>query len=80
MQQAKDPILVGLNHWGLEAQDIKGTVSTFRQRGLMVSEPGAPSAFTGGILANINDPVYGRIELAEQPPDGKLRKASESWK
>ena len=80
VQQAKDPSLVGLNHWGLEAQDIKGVVATFRQRGLMVSEPGAPSAFTGGILANINDPVYGRIELAEQPPDGKLRKASESWK
>lgn len=80
VQQAKDPSLVGLNHWGLEAQDIKGTVATFRQRGLMVSEPGAPSAFTGGILANINDPVYGRIELTEQPPDGKLRKASESWK
>ena len=80
LQQAKDPSLVGLNHWGLEAQDIKSTVATFRQRGLMVSEPGAPSAFTGGILANINDPVYGRIELAEQPPDGKLRKASESWK
>jgi len=80
VQQAKDPSLVGLNHWGLEAQDIKRTVATFRQRGLMVSEPGAPSAFTGGILANINDPVYGRIELTEQPPDGKLRKASESWK
>jgi len=80
VQQAKDPSLVGLNHWGLEAQDIKRAVATFRQRGLMVSEPGAPSAFTGGILANINDPVYGRIELTEQPPDGKLRKASESWK
>jgi catechol 2,3-dioxygenase-like lactoylglutathione lyase family enzyme len=80
VQQAKDPSLVGLNHWGLEAQDIKSTVATFRQRGLTVSEPGAPSAFTGGILANITDPVYGRIELAEQPPDGKLRKASESWK
>ena len=80
VQQAKDPSLVGLNHWGLEAQDIKNTVAAFRQRGLMVSEPGAPSAFTGGILANINDPVFGRIELSEQPPDGKLRKASESWK
>jgi catechol 2,3-dioxygenase-like lactoylglutathione lyase family enzyme len=80
LQQAKDPSLVGLNHWGLEVQDIKSTVATFRQRGLMVSEPGAPSAFTGGILANINDPVYGRIELSEQPPEGKLRKATESWK
>jgi len=80
LQQAKDPSLIGLNHWGLEAQDIKSTVATFRERGLTVSEPGAPSAFTGGILANVNDPVYGRIELSEQPADGKLRKASENWK
>lgn len=70
----------GRRHWGLEAQDIKDTVATSRQRGLTVSEPGAPSALTGGILANINDPVYGRIELAEQPPGGKLRKTSEGWK
>ena len=34
----------------------------------------------GGILANINDPIHGCIELAEQPPNGKLRKASDSWK
>jgi len=46
----------------------------------MVSEPGAPSAFTGGILANVTDPVYGRIELSEQPAGGKLRAASEAWK
>jgi len=45
----------------------------------MVSDPGAPSAFTGGILANITDPNTGRIELSEQPPEGKLRKATESW-
>jgi catechol 2,3-dioxygenase-like lactoylglutathione lyase family enzyme len=80
LQQANEQRPVGLNHWGLEVQDIKSAVATFRQRGLMVSEPGAPSAFTGGILANISEPTYGRIELAEQPPDGKLRKASESWK
>ena len=80
LQQVAADRPLGLNHWGLEAQDIKAAVATFRQRGLTVSEPGAPSAFTGGILANINDPTYGRIELTEQPPDGKLRKASESWK
>jgi hypothetical protein len=45
----------------------------------MVSDPGAPSAFTGGILANVTDPNAGRIELSEQPPEGKLRKATESW-
>ena len=79
-QQPNEQTPLGLNHWGLEAQDIKSTVATFRERGLTVTDPGAPSAFTGGILANINDPVYGRIELSEQPPDGKLRKATETWK
>ncbi len=80
LQQANAQRPAGLNHFGLETTDIKGTVATFRQRGLMVSEPGAPSAFTGGILANITDPNAGRIELSEQPTDGKLRKASENWK
>ena len=79
-QQPNEQTPLGLNHWGLETQEIKSTVATFRERGLTVSDPGAPSAFTGGILANVNDPVYGRIELSEQPPDGKLRKASEAWK
>ena len=80
LQQVAADRPLGLNHWGLEAQDIKATVAQFRQRGLTVSEPGAPSAFTGGILANLTDPTYGRIELSEQPPGGKLRKASEDWK
>lgn len=69
-----------ITHFGMETSNIKATVTQLRQRGLMVSDPGAPSAFTGGILANVNDPVYGRIELSEQPADGKLRKATEAWK
>lgn len=69
-----------VTHFGMETTDIKATVAQLRQRGLMVSEPGAPSAFTGGILANVNDPVYGRIELSEQPAGGKLRAATEAWK
>ena len=80
LQQANAQRPVGLNHFGLEVSDIKAAVAVFRQRGLTVSEPGAPSAFTGGILANITDPNAGRIELSEQPPEGKLRKASEAWK
>ena len=80
LQQVAADRPLGLNHWGLEAQDIKAAVATFRLRGLTVSEPGAPSAFTGGILANVTDSVYGRIELSEQPAGGKLRAASEAWK
>jgi len=80
LQQANAQRPAGLNHFGLEVANIKNAVATFRQRGLMVSDPGAPSAFTGGILANITDPNAGRIELSEQPPEGKLRKATEGWK
>ena len=70
-----------VTHFGMETNDIKTTVGQLRQRGLMVSDPGAPSAFTGGILANVTDPVYGRIELSEQPVNGgKLRAASNAWK
>ena len=69
-----------LTHFGMETNDIKTTVGRLRQRGLTVSDPGAPSPFSGGILANITDPVYGRIELTEQPEGGKLRAASNAWK
>lgn len=70
-----------VTHFGMETNDIKATVANLRARGLMVSDSGAPSAFTGGILANVNDPVYGRIELSEQPANGgKLRAASAAWK
>ena len=80
LQQANEQRPVGLNHFGMEVPDIKAAVAAYRGRGLTVSEPGAPSAFTGGILANITDASAGRIELSEQPPEGKLRKATESWK
>ena len=69
-----------VTHFGMETNDIKATVAQLRQRGLMVSDPGAPSPFTGGILANVTDPVYGRIELTEQPAGGKLRAATDAWK
>jgi len=70
-----------ITHFGVETPDIKTTVAQLRQRGLMVTDPGAPSAFSGGILANITDPEYGRIELTEQPANGgKLRAASNAWK
>ena len=70
-----------ITHFGFETPDIKMTVGQLRQRGLMVTDPGAPSAFSGGILANISDPEYGRIELTEQPANGgKLRAATDAWK
>src|SRR4029450_11659661 len=34
LQQVTGDRPLGLNHWGLEAQDIKAAAATFRQRGL----------------------------------------------
>lgn len=79
--QANEQRPVGLNHWGLEVADIKSAVATFRQRGASSTDPSAkPSAYSGGYLANVTDPHGLRIELTEQPPDGKLRRATENWK
>ena len=80
LQQANAQRPAGLNHFGLEVPDIAKAVATFRQRGLTVSDPTGPSAFTGGILANVTDPNAGRIELSEHPSGGKLRKAAEGWR
>ena len=81
LQASQERPVGQVTHFGMETNDIKATVANLRGRGLMVSDPGAPSAFTGGILANVTDPVYGRIELSEQPANGgKLRAASNAWK
>ena len=80
LQASQERPVGQVTHFGMETNDIKTTVGQLRQRGLTVSDPGAPSTFTGGILANVNDPVYGRIELSEQPAGGKLRAATEAWK
>ena len=71
----------GLNHFGLEVPDIKTAVTAFRQRGATATDPSAkPSAYSGGYLANITDPHGLRVELTEQPADGKLRKATDGWR
>ena len=70
-----------LTHFGMETNDIKTTGRPAPAARPDGERAGRPSAFTGGILANVTDPVYGRIELSEQPANGgKLRAASNAWK
>ena len=80
LQQANAQRPAGVNHFGLEAPNIKNTVATFKQRGAMATEPGAPSAFSHAILANVTDLNGLRIELAEMGPESLQRKAMDSWK
>ena len=80
LQQANAQRPAGVNHFGLEAPNIKNTVATFKQRGATATEPGAPSAFSHAILANVTDLNGIRIELAEMGPESLQRKAMDSWK
>jgi catechol 2,3-dioxygenase-like lactoylglutathione lyase family enzyme len=80
LQQANAQRPAGINHFGLESPNIKSTVATFKQRGAMATEPGAPSAFSHAILANVSDLNGLRIELAEMGPESLQRKAMDSWK
>ena len=80
LQQANAQRPAGVNHFGLEAPNIKAAVALFKQRGAMATEPGAPSGFSHAILANVTDLNSLRIELAEMGPESLQRKAMESWK
>ena len=80
LQQANAQRPAGVNHFGLEAPNIKGAVALFKQRGATATDPGAPSAFSHAILANVTDLNGLRIELAELGPDSLQRKAMDSWK
>ena len=80
LQQANAQRPAGVNHFGLESPNIKTTVATFKQRGATATEPGAPSAFSHAILANVTDLNGLRIELAEMGPESLQRKAMDSWK
>jgi catechol 2,3-dioxygenase-like lactoylglutathione lyase family enzyme len=80
LQQANAQRPAGINHFGLEAPNIKNTVAAFKQRGATATEPGAPSAFSHAILANVTDLNGLRIELAEMGPESLQRKAMDSWK
>jgi catechol 2,3-dioxygenase-like lactoylglutathione lyase family enzyme len=80
LQQANAQRPAGVTHFGLEAPNIKNAVAFFKQRGVMTTEPGAPSAFSHAILANATDLNGLRIELAELTPESLQRKAIDSWK
>ena len=80
LQQANAQRPAGINHFGMEAPNISAAVAFFKQRGAMATDPGAPSAFSHAILANVTDLNGLRIELAELGPDSLQRKAMDSWK
>jgi catechol 2,3-dioxygenase-like lactoylglutathione lyase family enzyme len=78
LNQATAQRPAGFGHYGLHVESVARAVATFRQNGLMVTDPNASD--TKAVLANITDPYMGRIELAELPPDSLHQKAMQAWK
>jgi catechol 2,3-dioxygenase-like lactoylglutathione lyase family enzyme len=67
----------GLNHIGLQADNIGDTVAELRKRGITVND--ARAGNSKAPLTNITDPNGVRLELLEYVPDSLQRKAMDSW-
>ena len=69
---------VGVNHYGIQVENVAEAVARFKKNGVAVTDPNVSQ--TKAVLANITDPYMGRIELAELTPDSLHQKAIEAWK
>jgi catechol 2,3-dioxygenase-like lactoylglutathione lyase family enzyme len=67
----------GLNHFGLHVEDLRATVATLKQRGVMVEEP-RPGQ--DSLVANVTDPGGIRIEMFQFGPESAQGKAIATWK
>jgi catechol 2,3-dioxygenase-like lactoylglutathione lyase family enzyme len=78
LNQANEQRPAGFTHYGLHVENIADAVAGFRKNGVRVTDTNVSD--TKAILANINDPYMGRIELAQLPPESLHYKAIQSWK
>ncbi len=68
----------GLNHFGVQVENVKDAMAMYKARGANVI-PGNPSA-TKAVLANVADPNGIRMEMTELPPESLHRQAMNRWK
>lgn len=68
----------GLNHVGIQVDDIQATVAALRARGLKVDDTRTGSS--NAPLTSLTDPNGIRLELVEFTPESLQRKALDSWR
>ena len=68
----------GLTHFGIEADDVKASVTRLGQTGVKVED--IRVSRTNTLLASAIDPNGIRFELAQLPADSLPRKAINAWK
>ncbi len=77
LQPANPQRPAGINHFGLQVEDMSAAREMFKGRGANVAE--TRSGSTKAIISNISDPNGIRIELLEFPADSLQALASEHW-
>jgi catechol 2,3-dioxygenase-like lactoylglutathione lyase family enzyme len=78
LNQANAQRPAGFTHYGLHVDNAAAAVAKFRANGVTVSDTNVSD--TKAVLANINDPYMGRIELAELTPESLHFKAISSFR
>jgi catechol 2,3-dioxygenase-like lactoylglutathione lyase family enzyme len=68
----------GINHFGLQVENMAAVTAMLKARGANVLETRASS--TNDIISNVVGPNGIRIELSELPPDSLFRRAMERWR
>ena len=68
----------GINHVGIQVDDIQATVAALRRRGVKVAD--SRTGNSKAPLTSITDPNGIRLELVEFTPESLQRKALDSWK
>jgi catechol 2,3-dioxygenase-like lactoylglutathione lyase family enzyme len=67
----------GLDHFGLQVNDVKAATAALKQRGVKIGEP-RPGR-TVSLITSTTDPGGIRMELSELGPDSMLGKAIAGW-
>ena len=78
LQPANEQRPPGINHFGLQVEDMAEATATFQERGANIAE--TVVGRTNAILSSISDPNDIRIELLELPSESLHAKAMERWK
>jgi catechol 2,3-dioxygenase-like lactoylglutathione lyase family enzyme len=68
----------GLDHFGLQVNDVKAAAAALKQRGMKIGEPRAGR--TVSLITSMTDPDGIRMELSELGPESMLGKAIAGWK
>lgn len=68
----------GLNHFGLQVEDLEAATAELRRRGVEVGDPRVGRTIS--FITSTTEPVGVRMELSEIGPDSMLGKAIAGWK